>query len=436
MNILSGIFPATSGAFSIDGKLQGANYDVYSANRQGVRTVFQELSLCLNLSVVENMRIFHPEFHGLGWAKRAGDSIMSTLSAVFPGRHLRPHDLVGNMTLGQRQTLEIAKGFAENKANPLRLLILDEPTSALDYQTARQLLNHIAQSKGQNVAFIYISHILDEVLFCADRVVAMKDGAVVGQVKAKDATRDYLISMMGSVGTSHELRAHAATRKSKGTSASNFINPKRDSGYAQINLNQGEIVGLAGLAGHGQTALLIDLFTKKSIDYDVKAPVTFIPGDRQKDGILPLWSILFNMTSQTYAKIRKKLSRLIDLKKEKQVGEHWKDAVDLKAGGLGDNILSLSGGNQQKVLFARALESDAPVVLMDDPTRGVDVGTKKIIYDLIFTESAKGRGFVWYTTEMDELQYCDRVYIFKSGQIVAEMPGEAATEEAILKASF
>jgi ribose transport system ATP-binding protein len=141
-----------------------------------------------------------------------------------------------------------------------------------------------------------------------------------------------------------------------------------------------------------------------------------------------------NITLQVYGRMKSFL--FINPAKEAVVAEKWKKVIDIKTDSVDTCILNLSGGNQQKVLFARCLESDSPIVLMDDPTRGVDVGTKEEIYKLILLESKKGRSFVWYTTEMDELQYCDRIYVFKSGKILAELAGAEATEEQILKSSF
>jgi len=162
--------------------------------------------------------------------------------------------------------------------------------------------------------------------------------------------------------------------------------------------------------------------------------VTFIPGDRQTDGVFPIWSIAKNLTVQVYGVLKRLL--LIDQRREKEVADKWKASIDIKTDSVKRGILSLSGGNQQKVLFARCLESAAPLVLMDDPTRGVDVGTTHELYKLIIEESKKGRAFVWYTTEMDELKYCDRIYVFKAGKIIAELSGDEATQEDVLKSSF
>jgi len=147
-----------------------------------------------------------------------------------------------------------------------------------------------------------------------------------------------------------------------------------------------------------------------------------------------VWSIAKNISLQVYDRVRRFL--LIDPRREKDVANKWKRIIDIRTDSVARGILSLSGGNQQKVLFARCLASSSPIVLMDDPTRGVDVGTKDEIYKLITEESRNGRSFVWYTTEMDELKYCDRIYVFKSGHIIAELSGDEATEEDVLKSSF
>lgn len=433
MNILTGIFPPSEGGFSVGGNRQDGDYDVRRANALGVRAVFQELSLCLNLTVIENMRVFHPEYQGVGWRKKAETAIMTTLDRIFPNHGIKPGDRVERLTLGQRQTLEIAKAFASG-AHPLRLLILDEPTSALDYHTAKQLLEYINGIKGGETSFIYISHMLDEVLDCADRIVVMKDGHISGETDKRSATRDTLIELMGSAKAELSGPSGGPCGREAALGPA-LISPRRPDGERPFIVRQGEVIGLAGLAGHGQTDLLIELFDyKNNRDYNIEGPLTFVPGDRQRDGNFPLWSIINNITILVYHSLRR--YRLIDLSLERSVSGRWKDSIGIKTSSMDANILSLSGGNQQKVLFARCLESSAPIILMDDPTRGVDVGTKEIIYRLINEESSRCRSFVWYTTEMDELKYCDRVYVFRDGAIVDEMPGSEATEEAILRSSF
>jgi ribose transport system ATP-binding protein len=437
VNILTGTFLQTSGEFRIDGESQGPGYDVIAANRKGIRVVFQELSLCPNLSVIENMRIFHPSLKGIGWRVRAEKTIMETLDAIFPDHGIRPTDIVEDLSLGDKQLVEIAKAFTVVD-NPLRLIILDEPTSALDHHRSEQLTEFLKTLPEKKIACIYISHLLDEVLACTSRVVVMKDGVNVAELATADATKQRIIELMGE---SRPKMTKAGTSAGNGMdrsldeNAPLVIEPKVRGEEKRIQLRRGEVIGLTGLAGHGQTRLLIDLFDyKRNPDYRIDGPVTFIPGDRQNDGVFSLWSIVKNTTLQVYRDVRGPL--LINPKKEDAVTENWRKTIDIKTDSLKTNILSLSGGNQQKVLFARCLESKSPIVLMDDPTRGVDVGTKTEIYRLILEEKKKGRSFVWYTTEMEELRYCDSIYVFKSGKILAKLAGETVTEQEILKASF
>jgi len=435
VNILTGTFGQTSGDFLIDGEAQDASYDVHAANRRGIRVVFQELSLCPNLSVVENARVFHPSLKGLAWRKRAEKLVMETMDAVFPGHGIKANDIVEDLPLGDKQMVEIAKAFSVTD-DPLRLIILDEPTSALDRHRSEQLTGFLKTLPEKKISCIYISHILDEVLACTSRIVVMKDGANVAELPTADATRRKIIELMGD---SRPKMTKAAGDAEAGSvpleSAPLVIEPRGEADGTRISLRRGEVVGLTGLAGHGQTRLLIDLFDyRRNKDYRIEGPVTFIPGDRQSDGVFPLWSIVKNTTVQVYKELKR--AALIDPKKEDSVAEAWRRTIDIKTDSLKTNILSLSGGNQQKVLFARCLESKSPIVLMDDPTRGVDVGTKEEIYRLILEEKRKGRSFVWYTTEMEELRYCDSIYVFKGGRILAKLAGESATEKEILKASF
>ncbi|MGA2613770.1 MAG: sugar ABC transporter ATP-binding protein [Spirochaetia bacterium] len=437
VNILMGTYHQSSGTIQIDGVPLRPDYDVQTANRLGIRAVFQELSLCPNMTVIENMRVFHPSLRGFGWAKKAERMIMGTMERIFPGHGIRPRDIVENMSLGLRQIVEIAKAFSATD-HALRLVILDEPTSALDHHTSGQLIDYINSLRGGTLSVIFISHLLDEVLACTNRIAVLKDGADVGLLTTSSASRRTIIESMGEAklikdGSGQGPWTHADT--SEGAGRQFVVQPTARDGAIRVQVREGEVIGLAGLAGHGQTELLRRLFDyRNSRDYRIKGPTTFIPGDRQSDGIFPVWSIAKNMTVQVYERVRKLL--LIDPRREKAVADKWRAAIEIRTDSVTRGILSLSGGNQQKVLFARCLESRSPLVLMDDPTRGVDVGTKDEIYKLIIEESRKGRSFVWYTTEMSELKYCDRIYVFKSGEILAELAGDKATEEDILKSSF
>jgi len=191
---------------------------------------------------------------------------------------------------------------------------------------------------------------------------------------------------------------------------------------------------LAGLAGQGQTEMLLRIFDGSRGDTTVDGSVAVVAGDRHTDGIFPLWSITKNVS---IASLRQLLRRaLVDEQAEAAMGIAWRERLEIHTPDVRQPILSLSGGNQQKALFARALGSEARIILMDDPMRGVDVGTKGEVYRLIREEAASGRTFLWYTTETDELEHCDHVYVFRDGAIVADVPRDELTEERVLHSSF
>jgi ribose transport system ATP-binding protein len=405
-------------------------WDVGTARAFGLRCVFQELSLCQNLTVAENARILHRADFGLSWRGPARRLAQAALDRVFPGHGIDPRAEVGSLPIARRQMVEIALAFAET-ASPPRIVILDEPTSSLDAGLAGQLLAHVRRFVEAGGAVILISHILPEVVDHATRIIVMKDGKVVADRPAGEFTQEGLVAAMGST-TTAAARREARPMMAEGAPVVSLV-PSRG---LPIRASRGEIVGFTGLAGHGQTELLRHLHATMASSWRApRAPgVAFVAGDRQLDGIFPLWSIRRNLTLSSLRALSHR--GLVDREAEVRVAEEWKARIGIRSPDLGLGILSLSGGNQQKVLFARALLAAAPVVLMDDPMRGVDVGTKREVYGIVHAEAEAGRTFIWYSTEIEEMELCDRVYVFREGEAVAELAGAEITEEAILAASF
>ncbi|MDQ7246710.1 sugar ABC transporter ATP-binding protein [Dongia sedimenti] len=436
MNVLAGTLAPDSGAIEIHGKDLAAGYSVTVAHRNGIRCVFQELSLCPNLTVAENTRILHPALKGFGWKQRAGRLIKEKLDEILPGHGISPGDTVGDLSLGQRQMVEIARAFTVTD-DPLHLVILDEPTSSLDASTAQQLLEFVRREVARGRSVILISHLLGEILRYSDRVVVMKDGKVVAERPADRFDRDSLVGAMGTVVEHHAAVQATAVRERSGTPVVVRAKSALQTDDQALVAHRGEIIGLAGLAGHGQTRMLLQVFAGavgRMHGVDVQGPVAFIAGDRQTEGIFPLWSIARNVTVRSLPRMLR--HQLVDSRREAEMAESWKQRIKIRTPDMDNNILSLSGGNQQKAVFARALGSDAEIVLMDDPMRGVDVGTKLEVYDILRAEAAAGRTFLWYTTEMDELNYCDHIYVFRNGRIVADVSREEMTEQKILQSSF
>ena len=382
------------------------------ARALGIRAVSQELSLCPNLTVAENTRLMHPRLRGPGWRRRAGGLIASALDEIFPGHGISPATPVADLTLTRRQMVENARAFTVTDMAP-RLVILDEPTSSLDTATANQLLAHVRARVGAGLAVLFVSHMLDEVLRSCDRVAVMSEGRIVAIRPAAGLTRDDLVADMGGL-----QQARSAT------TTTNRTRPRIPLGI--LDAHEGEVIGLGGLAGHGQTDFLVRLFDP--------AKMALVAGDRQRDGVFPLWSVGENIAIGSLAAHSR--AGLLDRAGLAALADTWRTRMDIKVATIDAPILSLSGGNQQKALFARALASNARIILMDDPMRGVDVATKRDVYAMIRAEAAQGRTFLWYTTEMDELYECDRVHVFREGAIAASLGREEITEQRVLQASF
>ena len=273
-------------------------------------------------------------------------------------------------------------------------------------------------------------------LSTADRIVVMRDGTVVDARPADGFTRATLVAAMGSVA---EEAAEIVDDHTKRDGSAPLITA-RPGGQADgqaLSVHGGEIIGLAGLGGHGQTDMLIGIFDGSAVRDRHGAgerPMALVAGDRQTDGIFPLWSIARNIAIGSMRRMLR--FGLIDLAAEAGLAAEWRQRIGIVTPDMDNNILSLSGGNQQKALFARALASDSEIILMDDPMRGVDIGTKQEVYGMLRDEASRGRTFVWYTTEMDELAHCDHVYVFRDGRIVTDLSRGQLTEEKVLHASF
>jgi len=431
MHVLAGALAPDTGRLTVGGIEPKTAWSSASSQAAGIRCVFQELSLCPNLSVAENARVVHGALRGFGWKARARALIRTKLDEIFPGHGIDPDDEVGDLPIGKRQMAEIARAFTVTSA-PLRLVILDEPTSSLDAVTAEQLLTYVRKETARDTAVILISHLLGEILSASDRIVVMKDGKAVAARPAKAFDRASLMAAMGS--DLNEVAVSEQLRPAPKPDAPVVVRARPD-GRApgtELIVHRGEIVGLAGLAGHGQTKTLLQIFARQAAEID--GPMAFIAGDRQSDGIFNLWSIAQNVTVRSLRSLTR--NGFVEPAAEAKLARTWRDRIAIRTPNLDNNILTLSGGNQQKTLFARALGSDATVILMDDPMRGVDIGTKLEVYAMIRAEAAAGRSFVWYTTEVDELTHCDRVYVFRNGRISETIDAADLSEQRVLQASF
>src|SRR3954471_3270837 len=326
MHVLTGTANPDRGRMTFAGEKQ-VGYSPARAKRLGVRCVFQELSLCPNLTVAENARVFHPSLSGFNWRRKAGRLIIDKLDAIFPGHGIGASDLVQDLPIGRRQMVEVARAFTMTD-EPVRLVILDEPTSSLDAHTAGQLLGFMRRVVAEGVSCIFISHLLGEVLANCDRIVVMRDGRTVADASATTFDRDKLVAAMGDVEV-HARDAHRDEGPARGQSPLRVrARPKRQNGVGELMAHEGEIIGLAGLAGHGQTELLLAIFsaaTRAATGVEVTASVALVAGDRQADGVFPLWSIAENIGVCSLAGLREGL--LISPRREDAMAALWRDKI-------------------------------------------------------------------------------------------------------------
>ncbi|MBP0438280.1 ATP-binding cassette domain-containing protein [Tianweitania sediminis] len=431
MRILCGVTEPSEGTMTWAGEpLDLSAFSPAEARNRGIRIAWQELSLSPNLSVAENFYVEQPQFARFspGWLRDYHRLADQTLTRIFPGARVSTSRLVDDLSIAERQMIEIARAASDPD---LKLLILDEPTSSLGAERSKQLRSFVRDLTARGIGVIFISHKLAEVIDISDRVVAMRNGQLAW-VKAADQTSiSDLVDAMGGAGTAKE-------RTTKEVANTGHVRVRLEGdrfGAQPLALKAGEIIGIAGLEGSGQRDLLAALFADKAprgITRDGRT--RYVSGDRGREGVFPLWSVLDNISIGRLA--RRSPLALVKDGQERPVARERAGRLALDESRLDSNILDLSGGNQQKALVARALDDDADIILLDDPTRGVDIAAKGDFYRLVREIADAGRLVIWHSTEDLEFLQCDRVLVFAGNEVVAELAGSEISEEAVVAASF
>ncbi len=408
----------------------------------GIEAIYQEFNLAPDLSVEENIFMGNKTNGGIfvDKKKRAekAKEILNTLHV-----DINPQTKVSDLTVAYMQLVEISKALARN----VRLLIMDEPTAPLTDNEVTLLFQLVRQLKEQGVSIIYISHRLEEIFQLSDRVTVMRDGEVIKTVNTKDTNKEQLIfDMVG-----RPLKETYPTRKTQHGKVLLEIKDLQgpSNKKTSFQLREGEILGLAGLVGAGRTeiARLIIGADKKNggevlIDgkpVKIRSPkdavengIAYVSEDRKNLGVLLRMSIRWNITLP----ILRRLSKLtfIDFKKEEACVEQYKDALYIKTPSLNQLVGNLSGGNQQKVAVAKWLASESRILILDEPTRGIDVGAKQEIYELINRLTEEGMGILMISSEMEEIMgMSDRMLVLAEGQVVGELKKDQFSQDRILK---
>jgi D-xylose transport system ATP-binding protein len=456
IKVLCGVHPA--GSYGGEIRLRGEAVQLrslHAAETRGIALIAQELALVPELSVAENL-LLGREPHRFGlvrWhevrmaARRALDRVGLEIPVETPVRELG---------IGQQQLVEIAKALAKNA----EILVLDEPTAALTETDARRLLDLLSDLRRRGVAAIYISHRLEEVFALADRITVLRDGRSVGMAKRQETTPERVISLM--VGREldrafprPERRAGDALLSVEDWSVEDPQNPgRRVVDDVSFDLRAGEVLGIAGLMGAGRTALLASLFGAarsrvggrlrmaagpwrgpfRKPAAAIAAGLALVSEDRKRYGLVPQGSVVDNMTLATLRSFRRR--GLLDARARRNAVHSQAEALRLKAASLDAPAMQLSGGNQQKVVLGRWLLLHPRVLLLDEPTRGIDVGAKREVYELIGRLTGEGLGVVLVSSELPELLgLAHRVLVLSQGRPAGAFEGDAATPESVMAAA-
>jgi D-xylose transport system ATP-binding protein len=434
MKILSGVYPSGTfeGSIRIDGE-EARFTKPADAEKAGIAIIHQELSAFAHLSVLENLFVGR-------WPARAGfvdDAAMRAEASQLLKRFGEeiPLDVpMRELSTGSQQLVEIAKALARNP----HILILDEPTSSLTSSEIQRLFGILNGLKAEGHILVFISHKMDEIFSLCDRVVVLRDGKSVHQGETKDLDSDTLIKHM----VGRPLDRLFPERKPKPNSNEDVLNivdlefksndGLRTFGPFNFHVQKGEIVGFAGLLGAGRSELAHALIgePRKALE----AKLAIVGEDRKRDSIFPARSLVENSTLSH--RVLGLLFGWIDAHGEEKEAETLLSRMRTRYGDLAQGIEELSGGNQQKIVIARALALTPELLILDEPTRGVDVGAKYEIAQILFELVDRGQSLIVMSSDLPELiGICDRIYVMSEGKITREFSREEFSQEAIMKAA-
>ncbi|CAN7620363.1 sugar ABC transporter ATP-binding protein [Paenibacillus sp. LjRoot153] len=445
IKVLTGVYEMDKGTVILNGQ----NVRIKSpkdAQALGISTVYQEVNLCPNISVAENLFIGRQPLKQGGmidWGvmNRKSEELLERLSIQIDVT--KP---LAEFSIALQQMIAIARAVDISSG----LLILDEPTSSLDQQEVKELFRIMRKLKDEGMAIVFVTHFMDQVYEVSDRITVLRNGELVGEYPTEELPRMQLISkMIGREWKEEENKSKVVgMKKSEVWVSASQLGRKGSINPFDLTLRKGEILGLAGLLGSGRTEMAklifgIDkadegalsigneqiraMFPMKAIEHGF----AFCPEERKVEGIVGELTVRENIVLALQAK--RGLFKPLSLRKQQEIANHYTDLLHIKASSMEQRIDQLSGGNQQKAILARWLATNPKLLILDEPTRGIDIGSKAEIRKLILSLATEGMTILMITSEWEEIiGCCDRVMVLRDRDIIGELTGEEITEQRIM----
>ncbi|EPR2369652.1 sugar ABC transporter ATP-binding protein [Escherichia coli] len=446
MKILSGVYQPDEGEIIFEDKPVSFS-DPLSAQNVGITIIHQEFNLFPELTVEENIFIGREFCKKNRWRLDEKQQRQATIEILQKlNLAIKPDTLVADLTVAQQQMVEIAKAISVNA----RILIMDEPTAALTETEIESLFRVTRLLKEQGTGIVYISHRLEELALIADRATVMRDGQYISTVDYECVKISDLIAMMVGRDLGNIYPRREALQQRIPVLEVNGLTRKGVLNDINFTLYRGEILGFAGLMGAGRTELARAIFGADSIDSGtlklngketvikdisdaIQQGISYLTEDRKKEGLALNLSVERNIMLGNYPEYSDRFGN-IDSRRCQQTSEEQVKALRIKTPNLEQAALNLSGGNQQKIIIARWVCKDTDILIFDEPTRGIDVGAKLEIYELMNRLVAKGKSIIMISSELPEvLGMCDRILVMRSGRITGELSAKEVTQEKIMQ---
>jgi ABC-type sugar transport system ATPase subunit len=449
VKILAGVDQPTAGTLALEGR-ETVFASVRDATARGIGIIHQELNLCPNLSVTDNIFLGY-ELSSRGILNRRAQSQRTRELLELLDHPIDPNALVGELPLGQRQIVEIARALAHE----VKVLMMDEPTSALSTSEIGVLFRLIADLKSRGVAIVYISHRLEELLKISDDVTVLRDGSIAGEALSRDIDARWIVERMTGR-FAESARKEQRRQTDRVLLRADNLTLRNESGRPVLKgvsfcLEAGEVLGVYGLMGAGRTELLETLMALRpgvnggvwlngariddlSASQRIASGIAMAPEDRQTAGLIATMSVGANMTIASLDAHR--TGMLLSGKKEFAASDRMIELLRIKTPGIGASIQALSGGNQQKVVLGKCLLTSPQVLLLDEPTRGVDVAAKADIHSAVRQLASEGIGIVYVSSELEELRsVSDRVLVMSRGAVTGEFETNSVSDEQLTAAA-